>query len=89
VEPPKKATVFGTDVRRTPGATKSANQILEWRCCFVGVYEKAGNGGGRYTVEYGVRKGQGTVPHGTEIHSRPRRSTLAGDRKVVRRTTRR
>lgn len=54
MEPSTKATVFGTDARKTLGAINYANQILEWRYCFIGVYEKAGNGEERVRLVVGA-----------------------------------
>jgi hypothetical protein len=41
---------------------------LEWRCCFVKVYEVDENGEKRCAAEYDVCNGKGFVPLGTEIH---------------------
>ncbi|KAH7176200.1 hypothetical protein EDB81DRAFT_33435 [Dactylonectria macrodidyma] len=68
IEPPDKATIFSAGARKTPAEIEGANQILEWRCCFVKVYEIDENGEKRFTGEYDVCNGKGIVPHGTEIH---------------------
>jgi hypothetical protein len=45
-----------------------SNQTLEWRCCFVKVYEIDKNREKRRVAEYDVCDGQGIVPLRTEIH---------------------
>ncbi|KAG7423257.1 hypothetical protein Forpi1262_v015570 [Fusarium oxysporum f. sp. raphani] len=68
LEPPNKAKIFARDARETPAEIVGSNQTLEWRCCFVKVYEVDENGEKRCAAEYDVCNGKGIVPLGTEIH---------------------